>query len=95
MQTVLSLKNILSKLFVYLILLPIVGLYSKTWRLNAGQKYCRMLRGSILQYFWPAFREKKSFLRGLLRQVLLYTIEFNGYPIWEIKKKILPTGPYW
>ena len=30
MQTVLSLKNILSKLFVYLILLPIVGLYSKT-----------------------------------------------------------------
>ena len=24
---------------------------------------------------------------GLLRQVLLYTIKFNGYPIWEVKKK--------
>ena len=30
MQAVLSLKNILCKLFVHLILLPIVGLYSKT-----------------------------------------------------------------
>ena len=52
----------LSKLFVYIILLSIVGLYSKSclkqplkdirrgpydkWVLNAGQKYCRML-----QYF--------------------------------------------
>ena len=26
-------------------------------------------------------------LSGLLRQVLLYTIKFNGYPIWEVKKK--------
>ena len=57
----------LSKLFVYLIVLPIVGLYSKTclkrtlkdihkgsldkWALHAGRKYCRMLPGSILQYF--------------------------------------------
>ena len=24
------------------------------------------------------------FLSGLLRQVLLYTIKFNGYPIWEV-----------
>ena len=27
------------------------------------------------------------FWSGLLRQVLLYTIKFNGYPIWEVKKK--------
>ena len=26
-------------------------------------------------------------LSGLLRQVLLYTIKFNGYPILEVKKK--------
>ena len=51
MQTVLSLKKFLEKLFVYLIVLPLVGLYSKTLRLNEGQKYCRMLPGSILQYF--------------------------------------------
>ena len=30
------------------------------------------------------------FWSGLLRQVLLYTIKFNGYPIWEVKK-IIPT----
>ena len=24
-----------------------------------------------------------SFLSGLLRQVLLYTIKLNGYPIWD------------
>ena len=27
------------------------------------------------------------FLSGLLRQDLLYTIKFDGYPIWEDKKK--------
>ena len=35
------------------------------------------------------------FLSGLLRQVLLYTIKINGYPIWEVKKKkFRPTDPY-
>ena len=24
-------------------------------RVNEGQKYCRMLQESILQYFWPSF----------------------------------------
>ena len=27
------------------------------WYLNTGQKYCRMLHRSILQYFWPAFSD--------------------------------------
>ena len=47
--------------------------------LNAGQKYCRMLQGSILQYFRPSLRYHLSlrslfclFLSGCLRQVLLY-----------------------
>ena len=52
--------------------------------------------GSILQYFWPALynnrswknTQKKILLSGRLRQVLLYTIKFNGYPIWEVKKII-------
>ena len=26
------------------------------------------------------------FFSGLLRQVLLSSIKFNGYPIWEVKK---------
>ena len=30
-------------------------------------------------------------LSGLLRQVLLYTIKFNGYPILEAKKNKFPT----
>ena len=30
-------------------------------------------------------------LGGLLRQVLLYTIKFNGYPIWEVKNNKFPT----
>ena len=63
----------LSRLFVYLIWLPIIGLCSKTylkqplkdihnkgcldkWALNAGRKYC----GSILQYFWPALCDTRS-----------------------------------
>ena len=46
--------------------------------LNEGQKYCRMLLGSILQYFCPSFSYHVSlrplfciFLSGRLRQVLL------------------------
>ena len=27
------------------------------WQLNEGQKYCRMLQESILQYFWPALND--------------------------------------
>ena len=49
--------------------------------LNAGQKYCRMLQKSILQYFRPSLSYHVSlrslfclFLRGGLRQVLLYTV---------------------
>ena len=45
---------------------------------NAGQKYCRMLRGSILQYLRPAWSYHLSlrptfylFLSGCLRQVWL------------------------
>ena len=47
--------------------------------INAGQKYCRMLQESILQYFWPPLSYHLSlrplfclFLSGCLRQVLLY-----------------------
>ena len=47
--------------------------------LNAGQKYCRMLSWSILQYFRPSLTSTVSliplfcqFLSGRLRQVLLY-----------------------
>ena len=46
--------------------------------LNAGQKYCRMLQESILQYFRPSLRYLLSlrplfclFLSGRLRRVLL------------------------
>ena len=46
--------------------------------LNAGQKYCRMLSWSILQYFQPSLSYHLSlrplfclFLSGRLRQVLL------------------------
>ena len=47
--------------------------------LNAGQKYCRMLQESILQYFGPSLSYHLSlkplfclFLSDQLRQVLLY-----------------------
>ena len=47
--------------------------------LNEGQKYCRMLQESILQYFRPSLSYHLSlrhlfcpFLSGRLRQVLLY-----------------------
>ena len=52
--------------------------------LNAGQKYCRMLQESILQYFRPSLSYHLSFrsyfclfLSGPLRQVLLYPIQSN------------------
>ena len=52
--------------------------------LNAGQKYCRMLSWSILQYFQPSLSYHLSliplfclFLSGCLRQVLLYSKVFN------------------
>ena len=82
--------------FVYLICLPIVGLNSKIclkrplkdilkgrkdkWALNAARKYCRILPGSILQYFCPVLSDV-FFLSGLLRQGLLFTIKLNGHPI--------------
>ena len=54
--------------------------------LNAGQKYCRMLQESILQYFLPALSDNRSlrplfcpFLSGHLRPVLLCYI----YRRWE------------
>ena len=47
--------------------------------LNAGQKYCRMLQGSILQHFRPSLSYHMSLrslffllLSGRLRQVVLY-----------------------
>ena len=47
------------------------------WYLIAGQKYCRLLHGSILQYFWPALSDYRSWkpicgllVSGRLRQVL-------------------------
>ena len=52
--------------------------------LYAGQKYCRMLQESILQYFRPSLSYHLSlrslfclFLRGRLRQVLLYCSYFE------------------
>ena len=47
--------------------------------LNTGQKYCRMLPGSILQYFRPAFsahlslRPLSIFFSGRFRQILLFS----------------------
>ena len=52
--------------------------------LNAGQKYCRMLQESILQYFRPSLSYHLSltplfclFLSGHFRQDLLYTEMFR------------------
>ena len=66
--------------------------------LNAGQKYCRMLQESILQYFWPSLSYHLSLrplfcllLSGRLRQVLLYfgiiiwVIQFWNFSIKEFK----------
>ena len=56
---------------------PKVGFQDRL-SLNAGQKYCRMLEVSILQYFQPSLSYHLSsrllfclFLSGCLRQVLL------------------------
>ena len=62
--------------------------------LNAGPKYCRMLRESILQYFWPSLSYHLSlislfflFLRGCFKQVLLYLV-FHNKGKWLIALKI-------
>ena len=53
--------------------------FQERFSLNAGQKYCRMLQESILQYFRPSLSYHLSliplsclFVRGCLRQVSLY-----------------------
>ena len=55
-------------------------LFFKTESLNAGQKYCRMLSWSILQFFRPSLTSTIClrplfclFLSGRLRQVLLFS----------------------
>ena len=55
-----------------------IGFQNRLW-LNGGQKDCRMLQKSILQYVRPALSYHLSlrllfclFLSGRLRQVLLY-----------------------
>ena len=55
---------------------------------NTGQKYCRMLQESILQYFRTSLSYYLSlrslfclFWSGCLRQVLLYTVFKTGYII--------------
>ena len=52
--------------------------------LNAGQKYCRMLHGTILQYFRPSLSYHLSlrslfclFLSGRFTQVLLYKLKYQ------------------
>ena len=58
---------------------PKVGFQDRL-SLNAGQKFCRMLHESILQYFrlslryhWPLRPLFRLFLSGHLRQVLLFS----------------------
>ena len=55
--------------------------------LNAGEKYCRMLQESILQYFQPSLSYRLSlrplfclFLSGRLSQVLLYMLGPKSIP---------------
>ena len=57
-----------------------INWFSRRFLLNAGQKYCRILQKSILQYFRLSLSYHLSlrplfcqFLRGHLKQVLLYT----------------------
>ena len=63
--------------------------------LNAGQKYCRMLQESILQYFWALLSYHLLlrslfclFFSGCLRQVLLYgdihvlSVLLNSWNLW-------------
>ena len=79
---------------IWLTVKPVLSGHSKRRRkigfqdrlsLNAGQKYCRMLLESILQYFRPSFSYHLSlrplfwlFLSGRLWQVLLYCV-FDFY----------------
>ena len=60
--------------------------FQDRFSLNEGQKYCRMLQGSILQYFRPSFSYHLSLrplfcliLSGHLRQGLLYVTGFQLY----------------
>ena len=59
--------------------------YKTDYRFNAGQKYCRMLQESILQYFRPSLSYHLSLrplfcliLSGRLRPVLLYFQRSNS-----------------
>ena len=80
---------------------PIIGFQDRL-SLNAGQKYCRMLQESILQYFRPSLSYNLSlrplfclFLSGHLRQVLLYLprkCQFSFY--FMIKGELLKAKPY-
>ena len=58
------------------------------WKLNEGRKYFRMLSLSILQYFWPALSDNRSwnsilvfFLSEGLRQVLLYILYYRSFDV--------------
>ena len=44
-----------------------------------------------LHYAIIGLKKHTIFWTGFLRQVLLYTIKFRGYPIWEVKKNNFPT----
>ena len=66
--------------------------------LNAGQKYCRMLQESILQYIRPSLSYHLSliplfclFLSDRLRQVLLYKLSSMGgrASVWWLYHPIL------
>ena len=61
-----------------------IGFQGPLW-LNAGQKYCRILQESILQYFRPSFNYHLSlrllfclFLSGRIRQVFTVICIFFG-----------------
>ena len=64
--------------------------------LNAGQKFCRMLQESILQYFPPSLSDNLSlrllfclFLSGRLRQVILYACQNSKQGIGKTLIKLL------
>ena len=54
------------------------GLKDK-WYLNEGQKYCRMLQESILQYFWPALSDNRSWKPFIS---LLFEWLKTGLTVW-------------
>ena len=64
--------------------------FQDQFTLYAGQKYCRMLQESILQYFRPSLSYHLSLrplfclmLSGRLRQVLLYKLNTSqSYNLW-------------